>query len=143
MHMSAHSEQPDERPDLAARMGEVLRARRDEQGLTLRAAALRAGLSPAHLSEVERGRKELSLSRLADVAEALDTTPGEVFLDLAVALGAAPPAPVRHPLGFAPDPREELSWVSQKLPDPELRAVAAFGSFLIAQQKGGQRQWPR
>ena len=56
MQMFAKSEQRDGRPDLAARMGEVLRARRDEQGLTLRAAALRAGLSAAHLSEVERGR---------------------------------------------------------------------------------------
>lgn len=118
-------------------LGESLRARRDALGLSLRAVAERAAISPAHLSEVERGRKEPSLAKLDALAGALETTPGEVFLDLAIALGAAPPRPVRHPLGFAPDPRDELAWVSQSLPDSELRSVAAFGSYLLAQHKGG------
>jgi transcriptional regulator with XRE-family HTH domain len=122
---------------IQVRLGEALRARREEAGLTLRRAAERAGMSAAHLSEVERGIKELSLGRLPALASALDTTAGEVLLDLAIALGAAPPRPLRHPLGFAPDPRDELAWVSQRLPEPDLRAVAAFGSFLASQSKGG------
>jgi len=124
-------------------LGEALRSRREELGLSLRAAAERAGISPAHLSEVERGRKEPSLAKLAALSGALETTPGELFLDLAIALGAAPPRLTRHPLGFAPDPRDELAWVSQSLPDPDLRTVAAFGSYLVAQHKGGAPQWPR
>jgi transcriptional regulator with XRE-family HTH domain len=127
---------------IAEALGEVLRGRREERGLSLRAAAERAGISPAHLSEVERGVKELSLGRLAALARALEVPVGEVFLDLAIALGAAAPAP-RHPVGFAPDPRDELAWVSARLPDPDLRTVAAFGSFLIAQQKGGPERWLR
>ena len=139
--MYAQSEQA--APDIPLILGETLRARREELGLSLRAAAERAGISPAHLSEVERGRKEPSLPKLAALAHALDTTPGEVFLDLAIALGAAAPRPVRHPLGFAPDPRDELAWVSQSLPEPELRSVAAFGSYLVAQHRGGGPIWPR
>ena len=141
MQLYAQSEQA--APDIPLILGETLRARREALGLSLRAAAERAGISPAHLSEVERGRKEPSLPKLAALAEALDTTPGEVFLDLAIALGAAAPRPVRHPLGFAPDPRDELAWVSQSLPEPELRSVAAFGSYLVAQHRGGGPTWPR
>jgi transcriptional regulator with XRE-family HTH domain len=47
-----------------------LRAVRIAQGLTLRQAAERAQMTPAHLSRVERGQKQLSvdaLGRLADV----------------------------------------------------------------------------
>jgi transcriptional regulator with XRE-family HTH domain len=138
----AESEQPLE-TGITQVLGESLRTRREGLGLSLRGAAERAGISPAHLSEVERGRKEPSLAKLSALAEALETTPGEVFLDLAIALGAAPPRPVRHPLGFAPDPRDELAWVTQALPEPELRSVAAFGSYLVAQHKGGAATWPR
>jgi transcriptional regulator with XRE-family HTH domain len=132
-----------EQVSLQAVLGEVLRERREERGLSLRATAERAGMSPAHLSEVERGRKEPSLAKLAALARALDCSAGDVFLDLAVALGAAPPQAVRHPLGFAPDPRDELAWVSQRLPEPALRSVAAFGSFLASQHKGGASEWLR
>ena len=72
-------------------LGEALRARREEAGLSLRQAAERAGMSPAHLSEVERGLKEPSLGALARIADDIGGGAGEVFLDLAIALGAAPP----------------------------------------------------
>jgi len=129
--MSAESEQ------LAGLLGETLRRRRDERGQSLRATAESAGVSPGHLSDVERGRKELSLERLGDVARALGTSAGEIFLDLAIALGAAPPRPARYPAGFAPDPRDELAWVSERLAEPELRTVAAFGTFLASRQARG------
>jgi transcriptional regulator with XRE-family HTH domain len=129
--------------EVARALGDALRSRREGLGLSLRAAGERAGISPAHLSEVERGRKEPSLAKLAALSRALETTPGELFLDLAIALGAAPPRPARHPLGFAPDPRDELAWVTQSLSDPDLRTVAAFGSYLVAQHKGGAQSWPR
>ncbi|TMD10324.1 MAG: helix-turn-helix transcriptional regulator [Chloroflexi bacterium] len=41
-------------------LGSVLRARREAARRTLSEIAAEAGLSPAHLSEVERGRKEVS-----------------------------------------------------------------------------------
>ena len=116
-------------------VGETLRARREESGLSLRAAAERAGMSPAHLSEVERGLKEPSLGALERIADAVGGGVGEVFLDLAIALGAAPPRPVRHPLGFAPDPRAEIDWAVERLHQEDLRAVAAFGAFLASQNQ--------
>ena len=49
-----------------------LRAERIRCGLTLREAARRAEIEPAHLSRVERGQASLSLSALVRVAHVLD-----------------------------------------------------------------------
>ena len=126
--MSAESEQ-----SIGHLLGDALRARREGAGLSLRAAAERAGMSPAHLSEVERGIKEPSFGALARIADAIGVGAGEVFLDLAIALGAAPPRPSRRPLGFAPDPRDEIDWAAGRLHQEDLRAFAAFGAFLASQ----------
>lgn len=130
--MSAESEQ-----SIGMLLGEALRARREASGLSLRAAAERAGMSPAHLSEVERGLKEPSFGALARIADAMGVEPGEVFLDLAIALGAAPPRPARRPLGFAPDPLDEIEWAAGRLHRDDLRALAAFGAFLASQGPQG------
>ena len=52
-------------------LGAVLRQRREAARRTLTEVANEAGLSPAHLSEVERGRKEVSTERLLAVGYAL------------------------------------------------------------------------
>ena len=70
---------------------------------------------------------------LQRIADAVGGGAGEVFLDLAIALGAAPPRPVRRPLGFAPDPRDEIEWAVDRLHQEDLRSVAAFGAFLASQ----------
>ncbi|MEW6583203.1 MAG: helix-turn-helix transcriptional regulator [Actinomycetota bacterium] len=114
-------------------LGGVLRARREKSGRSLRSVAQNAGISPTHLSEVERGVKELSLARLGGLADALGVPAGEIFLDIAIALGAAPPR--RHPVGFAPDPRDQIEWAVGRLAEPDLRSLADFGSFLTSQRK--------
>ena len=129
--MSADSER------IAGLLGDTLRRRREELGRSLRSTAGSAGISPGHLSDVERGRKELSLERLGDVARALETSAGEIFLDLAIALGAAPPRPARYPAGFAPNPRDEIAWAAERLAETDLRTVAAFGTFLASRQARG------
>jgi transcriptional regulator with XRE-family HTH domain len=48
-----------------------LRAVRVAQGLTLREAARRAGVDPAHLSRVERGERQLSVESLGRLARVL------------------------------------------------------------------------
>jgi transcriptional regulator with XRE-family HTH domain len=48
-----------------------LRAVRIAQGLSLSEAAKRAGMTPAHLSRVERGQKQLSVDSLGRLAEVL------------------------------------------------------------------------
>lgn len=120
-------------------LGRTLRERREESGRSLRAVAELAGISPTHLSEVERGVKEISFGRLDGLAQALEVPVGELFLDMAIALGAAPARPKR-PLGFSPNPRDEIEWAVGRLPESELRAMAAFGSFLASQSKGDAPQ---
>lgn len=51
--------------------GNPVRVWRRHRGLTARALASRAGISPAFLSEIETGRKEGSVSALKRLAEAL------------------------------------------------------------------------
>ena len=62
-------------------LGSVLRTRREAARRTLSEIAAEAGLSPAHLSEVERGRKEVSIERLIAVAHALGARPAEIGVD--------------------------------------------------------------
>lgn len=64
-------------------MGDVLRARRLGQGLTLREVSERARVSLGYISEVERGQKEASSELLAALAGALDAPLSEVMRDVA------------------------------------------------------------
>src|SRR5690349_21305847 len=51
---------------------------RQQQGLTLRALATKSGLSLRFLMDVEAGRGNISIRRLADLAEALKTTAADL-----------------------------------------------------------------
>src|SRR5690606_13126121 len=63
-------------------VGEVLRARRMAQGLTLRDVSSKARVSLGYISEVERGQKEASSELLAALAGALDVPLSKVLLDV-------------------------------------------------------------
>ena len=67
-------------------VGEVLRARRIAQGLTLRDVSARARVSLGYISEVERGQKEPSSELLAALAAALDVPLSKVLLDVSALL---------------------------------------------------------
>ncbi|MFJ7204119.1 helix-turn-helix domain-containing protein [Streptomyces sp. NPDC098789] len=56
-----------------------LRELRRRAGLTLEAAAARAGLSPAHLSRLETGRRQPSLPLLLELARTYATTVSELL----------------------------------------------------------------
>lgn len=60
-------------------LGRRVRARRLERGSTLRDIAERSGVSPRFLVQLEAGRGNISVRRLADVARALDTTPAALL----------------------------------------------------------------
>lgn len=64
------------------RVAPRLRDLRRSRGLTLEAAALRAGLSPAHLSRLETGHRQPSLPMLLALARIYGTTVGEVLGEL-------------------------------------------------------------
>ncbi|MET9951177.1 XRE family transcriptional regulator [Streptomyces sp. NPDC006339] len=91
---------PDALPDVAPRLRELRRRR----GLTLEAAARRAGLSPAHLSRLETGNRQPSLPMLLALARIYGTTVSEL-------LGEAPPE--RDPVvrGGRSEPVEADGWV--------------------------------
>jgi len=60
-------------PDLLLTLSRRARRLRQQRGLTLRALADRSGLSLRFLMDVEAGRGNISVRRLADLAAALDT----------------------------------------------------------------------
>jgi transcriptional regulator with XRE-family HTH domain len=67
-------------------VGEVLRARRVAQGLTLRDVSAKARVSLGYISEVERGQKEPSSELLAALAAALEVPLSKVLADVSALL---------------------------------------------------------
>ena len=106
-------------------LGSVLRTRRVAVGRTLSEVAAEAGLSPAHLSEVERGRKEMSTERLVAVTHALGVRPAEIYADLARLLGAE-----QDQRAWPEDPPVKLRLATASLPLEALRSVADFSAYL-------------
>ena len=106
-------------------LGAVLRGRREAARRTLTEVAAEAGLSPAHLSEVERGRKEISIERLLAVSHALGAHPAEIYADLARLLGAETDRP-----SWPEDPPAKLRLATASLPLEALRSVADFSAYL-------------
>ncbi|WP_405793078.1 helix-turn-helix domain-containing protein [Streptomyces sp. NBC_01506] len=99
-------------PDVAPRLRELRRGR----GLTLEAAAGRAGLSPAHLSRLETGRRQPSLPMLLGLARVYGTTVSEL-------LGEEPPE--RDPVIRAAraEPVEADGWTYRQAGSPSGRAM--------------------
>ncbi len=125
--LSAHSETPEA---LRAALGAVLRRHRVVARRTLTDIAQEAGLSPAHLSEVERGRKDVSSERLVAVAHALGVELAVLYTELATELGAAQsPSPA-----WPEDPRRRLRVATAALGQEALRSLAHFGVYLAATQ---------
>lgn len=110
---------------IRAGIGSVLRMRREAVRRTLSEVAAEAGLSPAHLSEVERGRKEMSTERLVAVAHALGVRPAEIYSELARLLGAEPDQRT-----WPEDPPVKLRLATASLPLEALRSVADFSAYL-------------
>jgi len=106
-------------------LGAVLRQRREAAHRTLTEVALEAGLSPAHLSEVERGRKEASIEKLLAVAHALGARPADVYSELARLLGAEADQPA-----WPEDPPAKLRLATARMPLDALRSVADFSAYL-------------
>ncbi len=110
---------------IRAALGSVLRTRREAARRTLSDVAAEAGLSPAHLSEAERGRKEISTERLVAVAHALGVRPAEIYAELARTLGADPELRT-----WPEDPPVTLRLATAALPLEALRSVADFSAYL-------------
>jgi XRE family aerobic/anaerobic benzoate catabolism transcriptional regulator len=76
--------------DLLGTLGRRTRALRQARSWTLRDLAERSGLSPRFLVQLEAGRANISIRRLADLAATLETTPAALLAEHADA-GVHPP----------------------------------------------------
>jgi transcriptional regulator with XRE-family HTH domain len=130
----SHSETPEH---VCATLGAILRRRREVRERSLADVAGPAGISPGFLSEVERGRKDISTDRLLKVARALEVTIAELYLELGRELGAQDAVEV----GVGYDPRAQLRRMSEALDYDALRTVARFTTFL-AMTEGAPRKPP-
>lgn len=74
--------------DIAARLAQAIRRRREELGLTVRALASRSGVSASMISDVERASKSPTISTLAALSRALE-------LPLSALVESRPPARLR------------------------------------------------
>ena len=83
--------EPVAEPLLREALGATLRGFREDAHLTLRQLAVQANVSPGYLSELERGRKEVSSELLASVCEALGVRVSQTIIEAAsmMALDAA------------------------------------------------------
>ena len=82
-------------------LGDVLRERRRELGLTLREVSAQARVSLGYISEIERGQKEASSELLASLCSAMDLPLSDVLREVADAVALEEIA-----LGLTPAPAE-------------------------------------
>ena len=68
--------------DVSQRLGARIRTLRAEQGLTQDELADRVGITRAYTSFIERGEKTASLEVIIGIAEILDVSLSELFLDV-------------------------------------------------------------
>ena len=82
---------PEQEPLLREALGATLREYRSQSGFSLRELASLASVSPGYLSEVERGRKEVSSELLASVCHGMGISVASVIVEAAsmMALDAA------------------------------------------------------
>jgi transcriptional regulator with XRE-family HTH domain len=120
----AHSETAEH---VRATLGAILRRFREGNERSLADIAGPARISTAYLSEVERGLKDISTERLLAVANALQVTMGDLYLELSRELGAGEPL---NAVAWEADPRAQLRRMSQSLDNDALRTVARFTTFL-------------
>lgn len=125
----AHSEDAN---SIRVALGALLRRRREEAEQSQTELASAADVSPAYLSEVERGLKDISTDRLVAIARALEAPVAELYLELARSLGSREAMEQRR--SWPDDPRMQLRIATASLRPQALRSVAHFSLYLAATQ---------
>jgi len=69
---------------VAAAFGELLKLRRQAEGLTQHALAVKADLHRSEISLVERGRRNVGIETISALAKGFGTTPADLLIDLDV-----------------------------------------------------------
>ena len=60
--------------------GKKVRELRKEQGLSQEALAARAGLDRSYMGHIERGEKNITLTKMYQIADALGVSPRDFFI---------------------------------------------------------------
>ena len=94
-----------------------IRELRQARGLKLKELAEMIGISPPHLSEVERGKKNLNNHLLARLADALNVQPSDLI--------ASNPEP-----GI-----DELLSVARSLSEDDRQRLKEFAEFLLLSER--------
>jgi len=68
--------------DILKKFGARIKELRTQQGISQEELAFRANLDRTYISGVERGRRNISLVNIKNIAKALDVPLVELFLDL-------------------------------------------------------------
>jgi len=133
-----------ETPELiSAMLGAILRREREAAERTLADVAEAAGLSPAYLSEVERGRKEISTERLITVARTLRISVAAIYRELAGGRlkeeSDRVVARQRAEIGMVFQ-RFNLRLAATVLSPQSLQTVADFSSYLLMREASPPRR---
>ena len=110
-------------------LGDVLRRRRMQQGMTLREVSKNARVSLGYISEIERGQKEASSELLSSLCSALEVPLSDVLREVsdAVAVEEAALLADRHrAAGRAPQQRRRRRL--RRLIQPFAAASFTFGA---------------
>jgi len=107
-------------PDILARLGERLRRRRFERGLSLRALADLSGVAPSTISRIENGLFTPTFTTAVQLGQALGLDFSEVPRDSAAAADAGP-SPSTAGSDARPDGRGGLSLQAATSPVPVRR----------------------
>ncbi|NYD42174.1 helix-turn-helix domain-containing protein [Nocardioides panaciterrulae] len=86
-------------------LGDVLRGRRMQRGMTLREVSAEARVSLGYISEIERGQKEASSELLASLCLALDAPLSDVLREVSDAVAMEESMLAATPLTVAPQVR--------------------------------------
>ena len=116
--------------EVRRQLGGILRGHREGQSRRLGELASEAGCSPAYLSEVERGLKDVSADLLIAITYALSVPIAAVYTDLGRRLAVG----TQEEPAWPADPRRQLRAVTSGLDAASLRTVAQFGAFLAMNQ---------
>jgi CheY-like chemotaxis protein/DNA-binding XRE family transcriptional regulator len=77
-------------PDLQTRLGAVVRACRNQLGITQEELAWRANMHRTYLADIERGTRNVTLRTVVHLAKALQITVGNLFAYATARPGTAP-----------------------------------------------------
>ena len=89
-------------------LGDVLRDRRMQRGMTLREVSAEARVSLGYISEIERGQKEASSELLSSLCDALDVPLSAVLREVSVAVALEEAALPATPLTVTPQVRTQV-----------------------------------